>query len=180
MKKFIIVLVSFLLVLSYFGCDMADEEISPTIDDSDTITNTSVEEGDKLKFSTTDINGNIVNDDIIRDAKIVMINFWEPWCGPCVGEMPSLEELYEEYNEQGLLILGVFSTEGMDDEVRQILDECGTSYPVIRCDSSLEKYMTDYVPTTIFVDSEGNILTEEPIVGANSHSDWEELINEYL
>ena len=56
---------------------MADEEISPTIDGSDTITNTSVEEGDKLKFSTTDINGNIVNDDIIRDAKIVMINFWE-------------------------------------------------------------------------------------------------------
>ena len=149
-------------------------------DNTDTTTNILPETDDKLKFSTVDIDGNPVTEDIIKDAKVIMINFWEPWCGPCVGEMPGLEELYENYKDQGLLILGVFSTTGMEDEVREVLEECNTSYPIIYSDSNLEKYMTDYVPTTIFTDSEGNIISPEPIVGACEYSYWEDTINEYL
>lgn len=189
MKK-IIVLLALILLLT--GCGEEEKEVVPvSIQIAD---DTSVEEtgsddaskiesnstGEKLKFSTVDINGNPVTEDIIKDSKLVMINFWGPWCGPCVGEMPELEELYENYKDKGLLILGVFSTTDMEDEVRDILDECNTSYPIICSDPNLEKYMTDYVPTTVFADSDGNIISSEPIVGANSYSDWKIIIEEYL
>lgn len=155
-------------------------DLSPKTGSSDVVTNSFSNAGSRLTFSTVDIDGNPVTDDIIKNAKVVMVNYWEPWCGPCVGEMPDLEKLYEKYKDQGLLIIGVFSSTDMDDDARQILKDCNISYPVVRCDSNLEKFMTDYFPTTVFADSKGNILSPEPIIGANSYSDWEEMIEKYL
>lgn len=184
-NKVLIIISILLFGILFSGCNLLEEDepdivvIDKKIEPKTEIDDNKASE-ETLKFSTLDINGNPVTEEIIKDAKLVLINFWEPWCGPCVGEMPELEELYENYSSQGLLILGVYSTEGMDDEVMQVLEECNTSYPIIRSDSNLQKYMTDYVPTTIFVDSDGNILSSEPIIGANSYSDWEEIVNMYL
>lgn len=155
-------------------------DLSPKTGSSDVIVQKPSNSGDKLSFSTVDIDGSPVTDEIIKNAKVVMVNYWEPWCGPCVGEMPDLQKLYEKYKEQGLLILGVFSTTDMDDDARQILSDCNISYPVVRADDNLSKFMTDYFPTTVFADSEGNILSSEPVIGANSYSDWEKMIESYL
>lgn len=131
-------------------------------------------------FSTTDIDGNAVSFGDFSDAKLIMINFWEPWCGPCVREMPDLEKLYEEYKADGLVILGVFSTEDMEDEAREVLDSCGTSYPILRYTDEMEAFVTEYVPTTVFLDGQGNLLTDEPIVGSNSFDGWKQVVEEYL
>lgn len=171
MKKYVSCLAILLLIFAFTGCDLQEEEIK-RVKIEDIV--------DKLEFSTVDIDGNPVTSDIFKDAKVIMVNYWEPWCGPCVGEMPELEELYENYKDQGFLILGVFSSTDMKSEAKQVLEECNISYPVVLADSNLEKYMTDYVPTTIFVDSEGRVISKEPVVGANSLSDWEEIVEEYL
>ena len=134
----------------------------------------------KLDFNTTDIDGNPVSLADFKDASLIMVNFWEPWCGPCVGEMPDLAELYEAYKGEGLVILGVFSTEGQDDDARAILEDCKVTYPILRCDANLAQFTTDYVPTTFFADAEGNVLSAEPVVGAQSKDDWERLITAYL
>lgn len=131
-------------------------------------------------FVSNDIDGNTVTADMIKGAKLVMVNFWEPWCGPCVGEMPDLEKLYEAYKDQGLLILGVYSSYDMDDEVHAILDDCGTTYPIIHTCADFDKYQTGYVPTTIFTDGRGNVLTDEPYIGSNSYANWESIILSYL
>lgn len=131
-------------------------------------------------FSTTDIDGNAVDFKDYTDAKLIMVNFWEPWCGPCVREMPDLEKLYEEYKADGLVILGVYSTADMDDEVREVLKSCGTTYPVLRYSTEMEPFVTEYVPTTVFLDQQGNMLTDEPIVGSNSYDGWKQIIEEYL
>ena len=60
-----------------------------------------------------------------------MINIWEPWCGPCVEEIPSLAKLYDEYRDEGLLILGVFSSTDMDSDVEKLIEEYGIHYPLI-------------------------------------------------
>ena len=141
---------------------------------------TESQEAAGFDFSTEDINGNPVSASDFTDAKVIMVNFWEPWCGPCVGEMPDLEKLYETYKDQGLVILGSFSTSGADEDVKKVVEDIGITYPIIRTDRMLQQYMTAYVPTTIFVDGEGNILTEEPYIGAKSAAEWERIITDYL
>lgn len=134
----------------------------------------------KLTFNTVDADGNPIDDSIMNDSKVVMVNFWEPWCGPCVGEMPDLQKLYENYKDQGLLIIGAYSTTDMDEDVAKILSDCKTTYPIIVSDASMYQFMTEYVPTTIFVDSNGYLLTNEPIIGSNSYDKWSSIVEKYL
>ncbi len=124
-----------------------------------------------VRFSATDQYGNTIDETVFRDHVITMINFWEPWCGPCVGEMPELEQLYQDRNGE-LLILGVYWTEeGAED----VLQETGVTYPVILYDEVFERFQSGYVPTTIFVDSGGHVIGS-PYVGARSYDEWNELI----
>lgn len=134
----------------------------------------------KLTFNTVDADGNPIDDSIMNDSKVVMVNFWEPWCGPCVGEMPDLQKLYENYKDQGLLIIGAYSTTDMAEDVAKILSDCKTTYPIIVSDASMYQFMTEYVPTTIFVDSNGYLLTNEPIIGSNSYDKWSSIVEKYL
>ena len=69
--------------------------------------------------------------------------------------------LYQDYREQGFLILGVYGTPGMEDEVDAVLAETGVSYPILHFTEAFEAFQTGYVPTTIFVDSQGHILRRE-------------------
>ena len=134
----------------------------------------------KLEFNTVDINGDPVSMDNFKDADLIMINFWEPWCGPCVSEMPDLNLLYENYKDEGLLIVGVYHTTDMKDEAIGIIEELGITYPVIEGNSDFSDFTTDYVPTTIFIDKNGDMITPEPVIGANSYDVWENKIQFYL
>lgn len=171
--KVAIILLSLLLV----GCDdFFDDEL-----ESDT---TIVEVNKKVRdasdnsfyFETVDIDGNKVTSDDFSDAKVIMINFWEPWCGPCVGEMPDLEMIYQNYKDEGFVILGVFTSEGMDADVRNVAEATGVTYPILRASKSMESYMTQFVPTTVLFDSEWNMLIDEPITGARNYEEWESLV----
>ena len=109
-------------------------------------------------FTTTDRVGNEWNESVFANAEVTMINFWEPWCSPCVNEMPDLEKLYENYQDQGFQIIGVYSETGMEYEVDQILKDCHTTYPILLYTTEFDQFQTGYVPTTIFVDSKGHVL----------------------
>lgn len=195
-KKIISVFVGMVMAAVILtGCDDTKEEANDVVESeqvselenvqaesnqSENIQQNNNEDGSKFTFSTTDIDGNSVSIDDFSDAKLIMVNFWEPWCGPCVGEMPDLEKLYEEYKAEGFVILGIYSSSDMEDEAREVLDSCGTTYPVLNYVSSMEPFTTEYVPTTVFLDGTGNVLTDEPIVGGQSYDDWKEMIEEYL
>lgn len=124
-----------------------------------------------IRFTAVDQNGNEMNETVFRDHVITMINFWEPWCGPCVAEMPELEQLYRDRNGE-LLILGVYWTE---DGAAEVLSRTGISYPVILFDEVFERYQSGYVPTTIFVDSAGHVIGS-PYIGSRSYADWDQII----
>ena len=134
----------------------------------------------QLDFATTDINGDPFTVDDLKDAKVVLVNFWEPWCGPCVGEIGDLARLYEEYKDQGFLIVGAYSTEGQDEDVKSIIEENGVTYPVIKAGGNMSEFMTVYVPTTVFADGSGKIISAEPEIGAHSYDEWKALIEDYL
>ena len=149
---------------------VADEAAQPV--ESQTSTSTS---GD-FAFSTASIDGSTVDESIFEGKKLIMINLWEPWCGPCVQEMPALEKLYQEYKDEGFLILGAYST---DSGTADIVEKLGISYPVVKMCPEFAQFQTQYVPTTVFLDAEGNLLSEQ-IVGGASYEQWKARIDDFL
>lgn len=132
-----------------------------------------------LVFSTTDRDGNIWDESALRDYSLIMLNFWEPWCPPCVGEMPELEELWQTYADRGFLILGIYSTPGVEDEVDAVLADCGTSYPILHYCAAFDEFQTGYVPTTVFLNGEGELVGHTEI-GARSLERWSGIVEDLL
>jgi thiol-disulfide isomerase/thioredoxin len=192
MKKLLLPLL-LLAVILLFGCGKTTEGTAPddatAPDAAVTYTAEAASEENEtaapvdagqLDFATTDINGDPFTVEDLKDAKVVLVNFWEPWCGPCVGEIGDLARLYEEYKDQGFLIVGAYSTEGQDEDVKSIIEKNGVTYPVIKAGGNMSEFMTMYVPTTVFADGSGKIISAEPEIGAHSYDEWKALIEDYL
>ena len=130
----------------------------------------------ELRFSTTTLDGAAVDESILAGHALTMINFFEPWCPPCIAELPDLEKLYEAYAPEGFQILGVFSTE---EGTAKVVSDAALSYPVLRYVPEFDPFQTGYVPTTIFVDGDGRIVGETKI-GSNSYAGWEAIVKELL
>lgn len=163
MKRICALLAAFLLLAALSACAAREPAVTPA------------PAAPTLRFTTTDRDGNTADESILRGHKLVMLNFWEPWCPPCVKEMPDLAKLYEDYRDRGLLILGVYSTEGQEGDVDKVLADSGTGYPILHYSKDFDGFRTGYVPTTVFVDGEGTILSEL-LVGGRDYAGWEELI----
>ena len=120
--------------------------------------------GNRITFTTKDINGNdITSDEIFSQNKITMVNVWATWCGWCVGELPELEQINKELEAMDCGIVGLCG-DATDDstmaEARSILNDCGVTYtnicPYAGWDEDFE--MSGW-PTSFFVDSNGQIVT---------------------
>ena len=133
-----------------------------------------------LSFQTKDINGNAVSIADFTNAKLILVNLWEPWCGPCVAEIPSLQSLYERYRDDGLVIIGAYSTTSQKDDILSLIEEDGITYPIVYANNGFTPYKTRYVPTSMLFDGQGRPLIDEPLVGAQTYDEWEELILRYL
>ena len=117
-------------------------------------------------FETTDTKGNKVTEKIFADKDITMVNVWGTFCGPCINEMPELQKIYESLPENANLI-GVIADvpEGMKDGVdnaNYIEKQTGVKYTNLTLSDSLGSFARRFyaVPSTIFVDKNGNIIGE--------------------
>ena len=133
-----------------------------------------------ISFSTKGRDGNTYDQSILSGYKVTMINFFEPWCGPCVQEMPDLEKLYETYKDQGFQILGVYSTLDMEEDLEQTLASAGTTYPILQMCDAFYPFISEYVPTTVFLDENGNLIAlpdgTAQKIGSASYEEWEKLV----
>ena len=195
MKKILSVILCAAMALAIASCDTAE---APSIETKSGKDNDKTEatteaisvpsdtaEGfnPEFTFSTTDRDGNTWDASCFSSNKVTMINFWEPWCGPCCKELPDLTSLYEKYKDQGFQILGVYSETHMESDVRDILSKKQVSYPILHYTSDFDQFQTGYVPTTIFVDSQGHVITidgEKTVVGSRSYEDWEKIVKPLL
>ncbi len=109
-------------------------------------------------FELPDINGKKVS---LADfkGKVVLINFWATWCGPCKAEMPSLNNLYAAFKNEGFVVLAV-SLDPSEKPVRSFVAEKGLAFPVLM-DPEKEVYFDLYaafaMPTSFLIDRKGMI-----------------------
>lgn len=135
-------------------------------------------------FTTTDLYGNTVTQEIFAQSDLTVVNVWATYCGPCINEMPYLGELAEEYDSSKVQIVGiptdVYNQEYLDYAL-SLVNETGADYTHLLMSEELYNWgLTEiqYVPTTFFVNSEGEIL--DSVVGSMSKEDWKALIDEKL
>jgi thiol-disulfide isomerase/thioredoxin len=93
-------------------------------------------------------------------GKVVFLNFWATWCGPCRAEMPSMENLYSHLKSRGLEMLAVNLQEENKD-VAAFMKQNNLSFPVAldRNGSIGDFYGVRAIPTTIIIDREGKMLS---------------------
>lgn len=119
-------------------------------------------------FRLRDMNGQMVSLSDFR-GKVVLLNFWATWCGPCRVEMPAMEELYRQYSRKDFEILAV-STDAQGVAVtRPFQQENKLTFPILH-DADFRvglSYGARTLPMTFMVDRNG--IVRQQIFGAR---DW--------
>ena len=91
-------------------------------------------------------------------GRVVMINFWASWCGPCRQEMPLLESIYKKYNKLGFTMLGV-NVEPDSNAANAWLKETPVSFPILYDTESKVSKLYDVagMPTSVIIDRAGKV-----------------------
>jgi len=98
---------------------------------------------------------------VLGDArgKVVLLNFWATWCGPCRAEIPDLIELQTKYKDR-LQIIGLTVDEDDAGAVKKLVEETGINYPVAMASADIRlKYGgIPALPTSFMLDAEGRVM----------------------
>jgi len=112
-------------------------------------------------------------------GKVVMINFFTFFCGPCREEMPDLNKINNELKGQGLQTLGI-ALSSDPTQIRFLVKQLGLEYPVLSGDDKVSKAYEDVavVPTTFIIDKSGNVVHK--IEGTRKKEQFVQLIKPLL
>lgn len=117
-------------------------------------------------FESVDLDGNTIKLSDYK-GKIILLNFWATWCPPCREEMPMMQEVYEKYKDQDVVILTVNPTSvelrgGTDskkaeNQVRKFIKDSGFTFPVLldKEDKAWDIYQQRGIPVNYVIDKQG-------------------------
>ncbi len=115
-------------------------------------------------------------------GKVMVLNFWAPWCPPCREEIPDFIQVQEQYRAKGVVFVGVAIDEAQN--VQSFADETGINYPILLGGTEGVELSAKVgnrlggLPYTVIIDREGNIVTTQ--VGGLSRADLEGVLRKLL
>ncbi|WP_320168074.1 TlpA disulfide reductase family protein [Mangrovibacterium marinum] len=117
--------------------------------------------GEKVPdFTTTDKNGKQCTlNELIKDKKVILIDFWASWCVPCRKELPNVKANYEKYASKGFEVIG-FSIDKDPKAWTKALEEEGLKWPNFNDLEVSSLYKVKAVPTTYLIDNEGRLIAD--------------------
>jgi len=132
-----------------------------------------------LNFTVNDVNDRPID---MRQylGKVVIVDIWDTWCGPCRMEIPHFVDLYSTYKGKGLEIVGLALARQGKDAVKQFTTQNGLNYTSAVYNEEAQKLFPPPagIPTTYIIDQQGNIV--EKIVGMRDKAYFEQKIKSLL
>ena len=129
-------------------------------------------------FTAADLYGKTVTEESLGEKELFFVHYWATWCAPCLNEMPELAKIVEQYGDRVGFIALLDDYGSARDAAIRIVEESGVSFTVVDARHSdfqpiLKKLQTGYIPTTILIDSDGEIVGKQ-IIGAygSAYSDF--------
>jgi peroxiredoxin len=115
-----------------------------------------------------------------QKGKMVILNFWATWCPPCQREIPDFIELYDKYEKEGLMIVGVSVDQDGWTTVDRYIQNMNIQYPVVMFTPEVVKNYDNFqsIPTTFIIDKKGRIVNK--VTGYRPKTFWEEEIKKIL
>lgn len=115
-------------------------------------------------FSATDLDGNPISLQDYR-GKVVLLDFWAVWCGPCIAEMPNLKRVYNQYKDQGFDIIGI-SLDTDEKRLRNYLKENDIAWRQVFSGRGWQspvsqQYGIRGIPAPWLIDRDGTLITKQ-------------------
>jgi cytochrome c-type biogenesis protein len=115
--------------------------------------------GPAIEYPAATLAGDTVTLASLR-GEVVLLNLWATWCVPCRTETPHLQDLFEEYEDQGFRVVGIsLDTGDAADQVAAFVEEYGVTYTILHDPQmrGMELYQVPGLPATFMIDREGTI-----------------------
>jgi len=112
-------------------------------------------------------------------GKVVVMDFWATWCGPCIQAMPKLQDLHERFADRGVVVLGISTWEGGDPAA--FMREKGYTYQLlVDGDEVAKAYNVNGLPTLYVIGPEGKVIYGEVGTAAYGYEKLVQVIEDHL
>ena len=97
-----------------------------------------------------------------KKGKVLLLNMWATWCGPCRGEMPTLVALQDKHRDKGFEILGLDTDDEKVEDINRFAEDMKLNYPLVWADSETQNALVNIskfggIPQSFLVDREGHL-----------------------
>lgn len=113
-------------------------------------------------------------------GKVVVLDFWATWCGPCKKAMPSVQKVHEKFKDKGVVVIGVATWE-KDGDPAAYMKEKGFNYNLLlKGDDVAKSYRVKGIPTFYIIGGDGKVVFSESGFDPSDESKIEKVIEKHL